>query len=90
MNAIEVEQVNRGRLFALKLKHNHASRTNALQSIRQLPNGKWRARIGGRVRGKFYQFPGYLQAEKAVNDHYNDQLMKFLGKGSHGSQSASA
>jgi len=80
MQTIETAKVNRGRLLALKLKHNRVCRERSIATIRPLPNGTWQARIGGFVRGHTCVYPSQVLAEKAVNAHYNETLMKFLGK----------
>ena len=84
----ELAQIDRGRLFQLKLRHNAASRAKALESIRQtspriggmLP-AIWRVRIGGRMRGRTDYFYSREAAEKAVHDHYNELMMQFIEKG---------
>lgn len=77
--------VDRGRLFALKLKHNRRARERALESIQQtskpigeLLPGIWRVRIGGRMRGRIKYFYSRYAAEQAVHAHYNELMMQFL------------
>lgn len=76
------EAVNRGRLVQLKFRRSHAARQDALASVRQRPDGKWQARIGGRMRGRTEVFRSRQTAEAAVNEHYNDRLMEFIRRGS--------
>lgn len=70
--------VDRGRLFKLKIQHNHEARMAALQSVRELPSGRWQAQIGGRVRGKKVSFDNRTPAVDAVNEHYNEQMLAFV------------
>lgn len=63
-----------GRLFHLRLKRNADARRAALDSIRCRPDGRWQARIGGRMRGKTEVFATQRAAEAAVNEHYNSKL----------------
>ena len=65
-----------GRLFKVKLHHNHQARRTALASVRQLPNGQWQARLGGVVRGQAAEFPSRRAAEQAVHAHYNEAMMR--------------
>ena len=78
---VEAENLRRGRLFKLKLKHNHAARQAALGSIRERPDRQWQARIGGRMRGATRTFPSRVAAEHAVNDHYNTIMHDWVCRG---------
>ena len=71
------QPVNRGRLFALKIKHNHEARQMALASITP-ESGGYKARIGGRVRGAWNFFASQTMAEAAINAYYNEQLLAFV------------
>lgn len=72
------ERVHTGRLFTLRLKRSAHARQTALESIRQLPNGRWQVRIGGRVRGRTLEFSSRRSAEEAVHDHYNEAMLQFV------------
>lgn len=76
-----------GRLFRLKLKRNHEARQVALASVRERPDRKWQARIGGNLRGRTYVYPTRRAAEAAVNEHYNEAMLAAIpainGKGKH-------
>ena len=68
--------ISDGRLFQLRLERSAAARTDALTSIRQLPCGRWTARIGGRLRGRTETFLSRRAAEMAVKAHYDDAMMR--------------
>lgn len=70
----DTEALDRGRLFTLRMRRNAAARRDALETVRQRPDGQWQARIGGRMRGKVVLCPTQARAEAAVNDHYNEAL----------------
>ena len=70
--------VDRGRLFALKLKHNFAAREEAMQSIGLYVDERWHVKIGGLVRGKWYDYASRADAVKAVNNYYNECALAFV------------
>lgn len=73
------EAVDAGRLFQIKLRHSAAARARAKATIRLLPNGKWCARIGGRVRGvTVSNFFTQADAERAVDDYYNEAMLAWV------------
>lgn len=78
--------IDKGQLVRIKFRRNLAAREEALASIWKVPGtGKWRARIGGRMRGRTAEFSTRARAEAAVNDHYNGVMMEWLkGGGARG------
>ena len=70
--------VDRGRLLALKLKHNFASRETAIRTIDQYVDERWHVKIGGQVRGKWHDYASRAAAVKAVNDHFNECALAFV------------
>jgi len=79
MSDPDLAAVDLGRLARLKFKKNTQAREDALGSIRYITGlACWRVRIGGRVRGQILEFLTREQAEKAVHDHYNEQMMQFI------------
>ena len=78
MTQVESSSVDKPRLIKLKFKRNCYARTEALAAIRRRPDGKWQARIGGKIRGRTDVFSTRGRAEQAVNDHYNDVMMAWL------------
>lgn len=76
--ALESASARRGRLFKLRLQRSRAAREDALASVRQLPNGRWQARIGGRMRGKTVQFASRDLAQHAVHTHYDLAMLAFV------------
>lgn len=74
----EQEQLDRGRLFRLKMHHNCHARQQALATIRQRPDGQWQARIGGRLRGRTVVHRLRRVVEADVNAHYTERMMRLV------------
>jgi hypothetical protein len=74
----EAAAIRRGRLFQLKMKRNRAARLDALETVRQRPDGLWQARVGGRMRGITVVAATQKQIEAMVNDHYNERMLAAL------------
>ena len=73
-----MKPVDRGRLFALKLKHNFKAREAAMQSIGLYVDERWHVKIGGQVRGKWHDYTTRAAAVQAVNDYYNEHALAFV------------
>lgn len=74
----EHENVRIGRLFALKLKRNAEARRIAHATIRQLPNQRWQARVGGLVRGFYVIRTRRAVVEKFIDDYYNQKMFEWV------------
>lgn len=74
----EHELVDLGRLFRLRMRRSLAAREEALSSVRPRPDGRWQARIGGRIRGETRAFVSRAEAERAVHDHYNEAMLAWV------------
>lgn len=72
----EPEQLRRGRLFQLKLRHNKAARDAARETLRERPDGQWQARIGGRLRGRTVVSPLRRVVEAEIEEHYNGLMVE--------------
>jgi len=72
-----VATLDRGRLFKLKVDRNREARQAALATIREIPGGRWQARVGGRLRGRTVTGTR-AQVEALVNEHYNNALHAFV------------
>lgn len=64
--------------FRLKIKHSHRARQQALQSIERLSSGRYAAKIGGVNRGKPQEFMSRAAAERAIHQHYNEHMWRWL------------
>lgn len=78
IEAGESVAARKGRLVQLNFKRSLAARRDALASIRPLPNGRWSARIGGRMRGSTRVFWAKDEAERAVHAYYSVRLLEAL------------
>lgn len=68
-----------GRAFKRQLKFSGAARQAALQSIRSAGFGRHvYARIGGPVRGAEKLYDSRDAAVRAIDRHYNAQMMKHV------------
>lgn len=65
----------------LRFRRNAESRAAAHRSLHQQPNGRWSVRIGGPVRGCLRTFATRAAAERAVDDHYNELMLRFVRGG---------
>lgn len=74
----EQDQLDRGRLFRLKMHHNCHARQAALATIRQRPDGQWQARVGGKVRGWTVVHRLRRVVEGDVHAHYSELMMRLV------------
>ena len=70
--------LRRGRLVQLRFKRSRQAREAALATIRRTGSGKWQARIGGAVRGEIVAKSSRVLVERAVHDHYNEELARWI------------
>ena len=82
MAIAEYAPVDRGRLFGLKLKKNSEARQAAFKSIREVVRrgqvSGYSVRIGGAVRGRVVTARSRERAERLVEEHYNEEMLKFV------------
>lgn len=68
-----------GRLLKLRLRKSREARDAALHSIRSAGFGRYvYARIGGPVRGAEKLYDNHDAAVRAINRHYDAQMMKHV------------
>lgn len=72
-------------LLAMRIRRNAAARADAIQTVRQLPNGRWTVRLGGRMRGHSVVVDSQPLAVQAANDHYNAWAQRILAAARGGS-----
>lgn len=72
------QPVNVGRLFRLKLERNREARARSMATIRQLPNGRWQAKVGGLIKGTFIVHQTRREVELAVDAFYNAKMNEFV------------
>lgn len=65
-------------LLAMRMRRNAVAREEALKTIRDLPNGRWMVRVGGRVKGRSIVVNTRNEAVTAVNQHYNNWAQTIL------------